>query len=71
MGGDVALDQLEYDSSAYDMIHFMKVEWPCLSFDVIRDALGNNRQRVRLLFMTKLSYGAKYAPVKFLCSPEA
>jgi hypothetical protein len=47
MGEEVPMGELEYDSTAYDMIHFMKVEWPCLSFDVIADALGSNRQRVR------------------------
>jgi len=37
---------LEFDASAYDMLHFMRVEWPCLSFDVIIDKLGFQRERV-------------------------
>jgi ribosome assembly protein RRB1 len=36
---------LEFDASAYDMLHFMRVEWPCLSFDVIMDKLGFQRER--------------------------
>jgi hypothetical protein len=34
---------LDYDSSAYTMYHKMHVEWPCLTFDVVRDAHGANR----------------------------
>jgi ribosome assembly protein RRB1 len=40
-------ETLEYDSRAYDLIHFMQIEWPCLSFDLLRDGLGYGRQRVR------------------------
>lgn len=36
-------DVLEYDSSAYEMFHSLKVEWPCLSFDIMTDKLGVNR----------------------------
>lgn len=39
-------EELEYDPSAYIMYHSMRTEWPCLSFDVIRDTLGDNRLRV-------------------------
>lgn len=38
-------DELEYDSTAYHMYHSLRPEWPCLSFDVIRDSLGTNRSR--------------------------
>ncbi|CAB1115020.1 unnamed protein product [Ectocarpus sp. CCAP 1310/34] len=38
-------DELEYDSTAYHMYHSLRPEWPCLSFDVIRDSLGANRSR--------------------------
>ncbi|KAJ6621103.1 glutamate-rich WD repeat-containing protein [Mycena sp. CBHHK59/15] len=36
---------LEPDDSVYIIRHSMKVTWPCLSFDVLRDNLGDERQR--------------------------
>lgn len=36
---------LEPDESVYLMRHSMNVNWPCLSFDVLRDNLGDERQR--------------------------
>ena len=39
---------LEYDPTAYIMYHSLKTEWPCLSFDIIKDNLGDNRQRFPL-----------------------
>ena len=34
-------EELEYDSSAYEMLHRANVEWPCLSIDIlIRDRIG-------------------------------
>lgn len=36
---------LEADDSVYVMRHSMNVNWPCLSFDVLRDNLGDERQR--------------------------
>lgn len=36
---------LEPDDSVYIMRHSMNVNWPCLSFDILRDNLGNERQR--------------------------
>lgn len=36
---------LEPDQSVYEMLHHMDVSWPCLSFDILRDGLGNDRQR--------------------------
>lgn len=36
---------LEYDQSAYTMYHALKPEWPCLSFDIVRDDKGENRTR--------------------------
>ncbi|KAJ3786120.1 WD40-repeat-containing domain protein [Lentinula aff. detonsa] len=36
---------LEPDESVYVMRHSTGVDWPCLSFDVLRDNLGEERQR--------------------------
>ena len=44
-------ESLEYDPSAYIMYHALRSEWPCLSFDFIKDDLGDGRQRVRILFL--------------------
>ena len=41
-------EALDYDPSAYVMYHSLQTEWPCLSFDIIKDSLGDNRQRVRM-----------------------
>jgi len=38
-------EQLEYDNSAYIMLHQMKVEYPFLSFDFVRDSLGEQRNK--------------------------
>lgn len=36
---------LEPDESAYDLLHRLEPPWPCLSFDIIRDSLGEGRAR--------------------------
>ena len=36
---------LEADESVYVMRHTMNTDWPCLSFDVLRDDSGDQRQR--------------------------
>ena len=36
---------LEPDQSVYEMLHRMDVSWPCLSFDILRDNLGDERRR--------------------------
>ena len=36
---------LEADDSVYIMRHSLGVDWPCLSFDVLRDSQGDERQR--------------------------
>ena len=38
-------ETLEYDPSAYVMYHQIGAEWPCLSFDILRDTLGDARSR--------------------------
>lgn len=35
---------LEADQSAYETLHRLNVTWPCLSFDHLKDHLGNERQ---------------------------
>ena len=42
---------LDYDPRAYIMYHALSTEWPCLSFDIIKDSLGDSRQRVRTLLV--------------------
>ena len=39
-------EELEYDPSAYIMYHSLTGEWPCLSFDFLKDDLGEGRTRV-------------------------
>ena len=41
-------ETLNYDSSAYSMFHSMRPEWPCLSFDVVKDNLGAKRTKFPL-----------------------
>jgi ribosome assembly protein RRB1 len=41
--GRGAEEQLDYDPRAYKVFYKMKVEWPSLSFDVIKDNLGDYR----------------------------
>jgi len=36
-------EELDYDPTAYDCLHRFNLEWPCLSFDMVRDALGAPR----------------------------
>lgn len=44
-GGQMENDEeLIADQSTYDMLHAMNVEWPCLSFDILQDKLGNDRK---------------------------
>ena len=32
------------DLSTYEMLHTLEPTWPCLSFDVVKDSLGDNRR---------------------------
>ncbi|KAL7754300.1 Ribosome assembly protein rrb1 [Sorochytrium milnesiophthora] len=36
-------ETLEVDNSAYEMLHTLNVKWPCLSFDILKDHLGVDR----------------------------
>nr|KMM72022.1 glutamate-rich WD repeat-containing protein 1 [Coccidioides posadasii RMSCC 3488] len=37
-------ETLSPDPSTYDMLHTLTTPWPCLSFDIVRDNLGDNRK---------------------------
>ena len=39
-----AEETLSPDTSTYNMLHTLSAPWPCLSFDIVRDSLGDNRQ---------------------------
>jgi len=36
-------EQLDFDRTAYEMLHRMNYEWPCLTFGVAHDNLGDQR----------------------------
>ena len=36
-------ETLQYDPSVYDCMSNMSLDWPCLSFDLLRDHLGGPR----------------------------
>ena len=44
-------EELEFDPSAYDALHAFQLEWPCLSFDILADELGSERQFPHTLYM--------------------
>ena len=37
-------ESLAPDTSTYEMLHTLSTPWPCLSFSVVRDNLGDNRK---------------------------
>lgn len=37
-------ESLSPDMSTYEMLHTLSTTWPCLSFDIVRDSLGENRK---------------------------
>jgi ribosome assembly protein RRB1 len=39
-------DALEADDSVYIMRHALKIGWSCFSIDILRDNLGDERQRL-------------------------
>jgi len=38
-------EELDYDSSAYTTFHRLRSDWPCLTFDILRDSLGTLRTK--------------------------
>jgi hypothetical protein len=55
-------EELSYDPTAYDCLHKFSLEWPCLSFDFVKDDLGGPRSTFpHTVFMvagTQVSTGA-------------
>eukprot|EP01100_Stratorugosa_tubuloviscum_P006469 TRINITY_DN278_c0_g3_i1.p1 TRINITY_DN278_c0_g3~~TRINITY_DN278_c0_g3_i1.p1 ORF type:complete len:599 (+),score=329.10 TRINITY_DN278_c0_g3_i1:46-1797(+) len=41
--GHGVIRELDFDSTAYGMLHSLSVDWPCLSFAIYPDSLGFNR----------------------------
>lgn len=37
-------ETLSPDTSTYEMLHTLSTTWPCLSFDILKDSLGENRR---------------------------
>ena len=37
-------ESLSPDITAYEMMHNLSMKWPCLSFDILKDNLGDNRK---------------------------
>ena len=37
-------ESLSPDLSTYQLLHTLSTTWPCLSFDILRDSLGNSRK---------------------------
>jgi Histone-binding protein RBBP4 or subunit C of CAF1 complex len=59
-------EALEYDPSAYVMYHSLQTEWPCLSFDILKDDLGESRQRVRKISDWQDTYSLVLPSLPFL-----
>ena len=46
-------EELDYDPTAYDCLHRFMLDWPCLSFDIVKDDLGGPRSTFpHTVFMT-------------------
>eukprot|EP00127_Corallochytrium_limacisporum_P004248 Clim_evm193s157 gene=Clim_evmTU193s157 len=37
-------EELKHDDSAYHMLHMVSTKWPCMSFDILKDGLGDKRE---------------------------
>ncbi len=55
-------ETLDYDPTAYDCLTSFGLEWPCLSFDVVPDGLGENR--VEFPHCVSMVAGTQAAPGK-------
>ena len=54
-------EELEYDESAYVMYHKAETGFPCLSFDIIRDNLGDEEERGKSYPQTSYLVGGTQA----------
>ena len=43
---------LEPDTSTYEMLQNLRMEWPCLSFDVVQDPLGERKTYPATIYLT-------------------
>ena len=50
-------EEMEYGASAYDCLHAFSHEWPSLSFDILKDDMGDERTQ----FPHAFSHGLWYA----------
>ena len=48
------------DITTYDMLHNLTTPWPCLSFDIVRDQLGDNRKAYPATMYTVAGTQADY-----------
>ena len=61
-------ETLDFDPSAYTMLHRMNTEWPCLTFDVVQDGLGQQRTKYPLTAFTVAGTQAESADQnKIMC----
>lgn len=61
-------ETLEVDQSAYEMLHQMRIDWPCLSFAVVRDNLAAQRTQFPLTtYLVAGTQADKASQNKLLC----
>lgn len=59
-------EALQYDPTAYDAMSSMQLEWPSLSFDIVRDALGTDRRDFPHTFFFVAGTQASSAKLNYL-----
>ncbi|POR38590.1 Ribosome assembly protein RRB1 [Tolypocladium paradoxum] len=52
------------DLTAYEMLHNLSTPWPCLSFDIVRDSLGDNRRAYPATMYTVAGTQADYTKTR-------
>ena len=61
-------EEMEYDASAYDCLHAFSHEWPSLSFDILKDDMGDERTQFPHAFFMVSGTQADRANKKQLAS---